>query len=115
MLRLAALRKEKQMSQRAVAEALGTAQQNIDNYEKGKFEPDIQMLSAMADFFEVSVDYLIGKANRRTPADQMKVYELDSLEERLVNCYRALPDDVKTHYDALVVYYQTTDPGKTDL
>ena len=38
-------------------------QQRISAYEKGKREPDIETLKQFADFFNCSIDYLIGESN----------------------------------------------------
>lgn len=69
MLRLKDLRIERGISQDELANVLGCSQSTINNYEKGKHEPDIDMLISMARFFKVSVDYLIGNSEIRTPLD----------------------------------------------
>lgn len=54
------LRQNKKLTQKAVASHLGISRQAYANYETGAREPDIATLRALADFFEVSVDYLLG-------------------------------------------------------
>ena len=51
------------ISQQMLANALGTTQQSINKYENHKIEPDINTLIALADYFDVTVDYLIGRTD----------------------------------------------------
>lgn len=59
------LREERQLSQRDIAEHLGITRQAVALYESGKREPDYRILKMLADFFRVSVDYLLGRTNCR--------------------------------------------------
>lgn len=56
--RIKDLRAEKGISQNELAKALGLTQQAISAYENGLREPDLETLQKIADFFNVSVDYL---------------------------------------------------------
>ena len=58
--RLTALRKERKLTQKEVAEALGLSRQTVSNWEKGDSEPSIGIIAKIASFFEVSTDYLLG-------------------------------------------------------
>ena len=55
------LRKEKGLTQRELAQKLNLTQATICDWEVSKVEPSIEWLVKLADFFEVSVDYLIGR------------------------------------------------------
>ena len=59
--RLKGLRKENELKQEELALALQTTQRKISYWESGKIEPDLCALWKIADFFDVSVDYLIGR------------------------------------------------------
>ena len=59
--RLMALRKEKGISQADLGEILGVTRWSVLNYEAGKNRPDYDGLIALADFFDVSLDYLVGR------------------------------------------------------
>lgn len=48
------------LSQREVAKEIKTNPSQICKYEKGRLQPDIEMLGKLADFYEVSTDWLIG-------------------------------------------------------
>ena len=59
-MRLKKLRKAKGLSQTQLANELGMIKQTYSNYENEKREPNIATLIKLADYFDVSVDYLIG-------------------------------------------------------
>lgn len=59
--RLYQLRKNRKMSAEQVAEKVVTSRVTMQKYEKGKTRPDIQMLNKLADFFNVSADFLLGR------------------------------------------------------
>jgi transcriptional regulator with XRE-family HTH domain len=55
------LRTEVGLTQAQLAERLNSTQRNVSYLEAGKVEPDLDMLWRIADFFDVSIDYLIGR------------------------------------------------------
>lgn len=59
------LRKEKGLSQRAVAKALGVSQAVLSHYENGLREPGLEFVAAAADYFKVSCDFLLGRTMSR--------------------------------------------------
>lgn len=59
--RLKALRKEKDLKQSELAEAISVTQRKISYWETGQLEPDLENLWKLSDYFNVSVDFLIGK------------------------------------------------------
>ena len=59
--RLCEQRKFYSMTQREVAEKLGISQPSYIRYEKGLAEPTLANLVKLADIFDVSVDYLLGR------------------------------------------------------
>ncbi|WP_412177902.1 helix-turn-helix domain-containing protein [Priestia flexa] len=61
--RLATLRKEKGISQYEFADRIGFSRGQVANYEQGKREPDYETLQKIADFFNVSTDYLLGRTD----------------------------------------------------
>ena len=54
-------RKLNNLSQRQVADYLGITQPSYIRYENGKAEPSLENLVKLADLFDVSVDYLLGR------------------------------------------------------
>lgn len=60
------LRNEKNMSQQELADALGISKSSINMYERGERQPNFEVLEAIADFFNVDIDYLLGRTNKIT-------------------------------------------------
>lgn len=87
------LRMNKGISQQRLAEVIGTSQQSINKYENHSVEPDISTLILLADYFQVSVDYLIGHTVDET--ERQPKLELDKDESCLVLNYRQLSKDEK--------------------
>ena len=65
MNRIKALREELGLRQSEFANKIGLTQQSISLYEKNERKPSQDVLEALADFFGVSIDYLLGKSNNR--------------------------------------------------
>ena len=62
------LREEKGLSQEKFANAIGLTQSAVGNWESGNREPNFETMKKIADFFGVSVDYLLGRADAPDPA-----------------------------------------------
>lgn len=63
MLRLRELRLENEKTQEEMAKILGVSRQVYANHENGINEPSLEMLIRMANFFQCSVDFLIGNSD----------------------------------------------------
>lgn len=61
--RLLSLRKNKGISQKALASEFGISDAAITMMEKGKRLPSFEILCALADYFNVSIDYLVGRTD----------------------------------------------------
>lgn len=57
------LRRKCGMTQKELGNVVGLTQQTINKYENGNAEPNIRTLIALADYFETSVEYLIGRTS----------------------------------------------------
>lgn len=86
------LRDEYNISQQKLAEAIGVTQPSINKYENHDIEPDITTLIKIADFFDTSVDYVIGHTHIRRKIEEVCKYALNEQEALLMDGYRALPD-----------------------
>ena len=62
-MRLKQIRKEKGISQLKLAIELNTNQNTISRYETGEREPGINELIRIADYFNVSIDYLLERTD----------------------------------------------------
>ena len=65
-LRLAYLRRNAKMSQKDLAEKIGSTASTISKYENGTLEPNLDTLERMADLFGVSMDFLLGYREKPT-------------------------------------------------
>lgn len=63
--RFQALRKEKGLKQKEIAEVLDVSERMIGYYEHGGRYPDFKGLLFIAEYFQVSLDYLVGWSDRR--------------------------------------------------
>lgn len=60
---LRSIRKDKGYTQRQVANGIGVTERNYQYYESGEREPSMSTLLALADYFDVSLDYLVGRSD----------------------------------------------------
>ncbi|WP_142247960.1 helix-turn-helix domain-containing protein [Alkalihalobacterium alkalinitrilicum] len=70
--RLAKLRTDKKLTQSDFASKLGIPRSTYSNYENGKRQPDFETLQKIADFFEVTTDYLLGRSDKPKFEDKPK-------------------------------------------
>lgn len=61
--RLRSLREQRRLTQAQLAEALDSSQQRIQHYEAGTRTPSIEFVDRLAEFFGVSVDYIMGRTD----------------------------------------------------
>lgn len=61
--RLKELREGRRIYQRELAEILGMSFRGYQNYETGQSEPKLATLIAIADYYQVSIDYLVGRTD----------------------------------------------------
>jgi transcriptional regulator with XRE-family HTH domain len=57
------LRQSKNITQRQLAENIGASERGIQNYELSTRKPTYDTLIALADYFDVSIDYLVGRSD----------------------------------------------------
>ena len=65
--RLRELRKERKLTQEKMAEICGLKPRGYQEYEYDKGYPTVPGLVFLADFFNVSTDYLLGRSDKREP------------------------------------------------
>src|SRR5690554_352216 len=70
--KLRLLREEKKLSQIELSKKLNITNQALSQYELGKRMPDAEMILKMANFFAVSVDYLLDRTDERIMVDKIK-------------------------------------------
>lgn len=92
------LRQEKALTQAELADIFSLDQTTVSKWELGKALPDSQMLIRLAQFFDVSTDFLLGISTFYYP-DRIKETHNNSPysneEQALIESYRKLPDDLQ--------------------
>lgn len=61
------LRQDNNLTQDELAKKIDSSRSNIANYENGKNKPSVEILEKLAELFNVSTDYLLGKSDIRNP------------------------------------------------
>ncbi|HEX5759119.1 MAG TPA: helix-turn-helix transcriptional regulator [Thermoanaerobaculia bacterium] len=87
--RLARLRIERELTQKAVAAALGTTQEVVSRYERGKYAPSLAVLLGLRRLFAVTLDYLVAGAAPGELADA-RLRQLALLADALPPDHRTL-------------------------
>lgn len=101
MLRLKQLRENRNLSQQYLADVMFTSQTSIYNYENGVVEPTIDMLKRLADFFDVSVDYLIGHSDNPKRVEITRGYQLNAEEAKHIEMYKQLSPMLKEAFNTI--------------
>lgn len=83
--RIRELREEKEISQKVLAEIIGVSPSTIGMYEQNRRNPDSEMLKSLADYFDVSVDYILGRTSLRNPqqTSTLKKKEVETIAAHL--------------------------------
>jgi transcriptional regulator with XRE-family HTH domain len=80
-VRIISLRESYKLTQEALASSLGISRASLSHYEKLRREPDFKTIQRIADFFNVSVDYLLGRtSNPKMVLDETVKDFVDNLE-----------------------------------
>lgn len=84
------LRIDKGLSQQQLAEIIGVSQQSINKYENHNVEPNIETLSLLAEFFDTSVDFIIGRTEIKRKIQEVELYALSEDEKKIIDIFRQL-------------------------
>lgn len=90
MLKLKEFRINKQIDQKKLGEILNIGNGTISNWEVGRTEPSIDYLIKIADFFQCSVDELLGREDYITGNIIVQGIDLSSEEQQLIELYKTL-------------------------
>ena len=102
MINLRKLRIEKGLSQQALADKFNLSQQSIYKYEHSLAEPDIKTLKKLADFFDVSIDYLVGYSNNTDTKKEIMPLDFTKEEIQLLQRLRQLSPEVHSAINLLI-------------
>lgn len=97
--RLKLLREETGLTQEELAKKLNISRGTYAHYETGKREPGFETLSLLADFFGVTIDYLLGKSILRHPEERIAFHlDDDELDPEDVILIKNLYESLKKKY-----------------
>ena len=88
------LRRSQQLTQEQLAE-LGVTKQSVSNWENGNIMPSVEMLEKIADYFNVSVDYLLGR--NVFEQGSLSVIDVTGLTADEISHIKLLVDDLREH------------------
>lgn len=71
------LRKEKRVSQTELAKIVGVSQTTVTAWETGKAEPSSSAVSNLADYFNVTTDYLLGRPEKKKEKQNVELTDAD--------------------------------------
>lgn len=94
-MRLKELRKNKGISQEQVAIDLGISMRAYQNYEYGKREPNIEMILKLAEYYNVTTDYLLEKETAPSPDPFESFRFTKEMEEEASEDYKRLTSQEK--------------------
>ena len=112
------LRKEKRLTQVELAQRLGIDQTTVSKWELDKALPDTQMLIKLADFFDVSIDYLLSRSEyyypdglqqNNSPTNAPMGDNLSSEERKLLSVYQSLSDEMRETLWSLLATWAPTE------
>ncbi|WP_308655312.1 helix-turn-helix transcriptional regulator [uncultured Anaerococcus sp.] len=108
--RLKQLREANKMTQGQLGDKINTTRQSISNYEMGKREPDYETLEALADTFNVDINYLLGKTNKTTFLPSSNHVQITYEEQRILDPFNKL--DKQGQEKAISYTQDLVDSGK---
>lgn len=96
MLKIRELREARKIKQKEMAEYLHVPNNTYNQWENGKRQPDNDMLIKIANFFDVTVDYLLGSetSNKKSPSND----GLAPDEQAVLNIYKMTPPEKRLDF-----------------
>lgn len=98
------LRKDKNLTQKVMAEILGVTDVTISNFERGARNPDPDMLVKISDKFKVSIDYLLKDTD-----DGFKPWEVPcfpDINEKVIQAYKSVENWSNEEIESIVNYIE---------
>lgn len=105
--RLKELRKTRGKTQQQMSETLGVLRSTYGEYERGKIAPPMDKLQALASYFDVSIDYLIGNVNTKRAANETPSEDISESLARIL--------DTLQSNDVLTFEWKTLDDDSREL
>ena len=117
------LRKESGLSQQEFAKKVGVSKSSVNMYERGEREPSLETLESIADYFNVDMDFLLGKSKYRNKYQWLQtvnhVADAESVYSQVPN-EKSIIDIIKAQYgqstqEALSLYLQLDIEDKAEI
>ena len=89
------LRQSRALSQVQLADKLGVKKQSISNWENDNIRPSVEMLEKIADFFDVSTDYLLGRVAKGKGLGGVNTLDVTGLSPLQIKHIQLIVDDIR--------------------
>ncbi|WP_010279824.1 helix-turn-helix domain-containing protein [Paenibacillus senegalensis] len=109
--RIKHLREQASLSQKRLAEALGISNVQLSRYETGDRKPDPDTIRQIADYFDVSVDYLLGRDTPSKPSPDLDDPELTILFRSLQSASPEIREETRKFLEFLMEKEKNRKPG----
>lgn len=96
--RLKKLREEKKLTQEQLGKLVNLSQQTIGHYEVNRAKPDLETMRRLAEIFNVSTDYLLGRTDSRNASGPSPVNRGLKIDDELNQIMRDLGPDVTLQF-----------------
>lgn len=101
--RIKSLRTRKKLTQSEMAKRIGVARTTYAMYEQGHREPDYETLEKIADYFEVSIDYLLGRDSK---VNDEQAFEKWMNDPTVYKFYKEFSDSPEERREALLAVWE---------
>jgi len=110
--KLKLLREDKGISQIQLGLRFNISQESISSYELGKSNPSFDILCKYADYFRVSLDYIFGRTDTKTPIQETS---LNPFELFFIASYRSLSEPGKNMMSKTIAAIKDADEENKEL
>lgn len=111
--RLRDLRARENLTQQELADNTNIARSTLAMYEYGKRRPDFEILDKLADYFDVSFDYILGRSDNNTGypghTDTAMLRRVSAYAERIMEAYGKASPDTQAAVRAILHIEEQTD------
>ncbi len=100
--RLRLLRNRLRRNQETIANDLGISRARYSHYENNHVEPDLDLLKKIAEYYDVTVDYLLGRSFHENLSEEMT---LDEQVEELYKILQSMPEEEREDVKKQILTY----------
>lgn len=100
------LRIDNDLSQKDLANILGISPSTVAMYEQGRRTPDNEMLTKIADYFKVPVDYLLGRTKQKKIDLSLQIHEIKSILEKQYEMDNVNIESIKQAIEFIKIFYE---------